>query len=130
MFWCTKVQVFFEKYQFKMLVVLLPISVADTKIMYGYNFVAPLNSASEITNIWIASIAFKLFCDKRFLVFVFTMFMWLKNHSRLAFENSAHEQITIIKDIPFQLALFLLRIKIFPHKSFRLMVGKEKYWFV
>ena len=30
------------KWQFKMLVVLPPIFVADTKIIYGCNFVAPL----------------------------------------------------------------------------------------
>ena len=45
------------------------------------------------------------------------MFMWLKNLSRLVFENSAHKQISTIKDIPFQFGLFLPRIKIFPHKS-------------
>ena len=37
-----------------------------------------LNSTSEIPNIRIASIAFKLFCNKRFLISFFAMFMWLK----------------------------------------------------
>ena len=86
-----------------------------------------LNSASEIPNFRIASIAYKLFCDKRFLVSIFTMFMWLKNLSRLAFENSAHKQISTIKDIPFQFGLFLTRIKILLHKLIGLAVGKEKF---
>ena len=41
--WCgDKAQIYREKHQFKMLVVLSPIFVADTKIIFGYNFVAPL----------------------------------------------------------------------------------------
>ena len=33
---------FFEKYQYRILIVFPPIFVAKTKIMYGYNFVVPL----------------------------------------------------------------------------------------
>ena len=33
--------------QFKMLVVFSPIFVADTKIAFGYNFVAPLSLCSQ-----------------------------------------------------------------------------------
>ena len=36
-----------EKQQFKMLVVLSPIFVADTKMIFGYNFVASLKDSSE-----------------------------------------------------------------------------------
>ena len=86
-----------------------------------------LNSASGIPNIRITSIVFKIFYDKRFLVSVFTMFMWLKNLSRLVFKNGAHKQISTIKDIPFQFGLLLPRIKIFLHNSIELAVGKEKY---
>ena len=38
--WCAKVYIYLE--QFKMLVTVLLIFVAHTKIIYGYNFVAPL----------------------------------------------------------------------------------------
>ena len=34
----------FEKQQFRILVVFPPIYVLDTKIIYGYNFVAPLST--------------------------------------------------------------------------------------
>ena len=37
-----KCNLFFEKQQFKMLGVLSPIFMADIKIIYGYNFLAPL----------------------------------------------------------------------------------------
>ena len=40
--WCDKVQIYREKQRFKMLVVLSPIFVADTKIIFGYDFVARL----------------------------------------------------------------------------------------
>ena len=40
--WCAKVWISFEKQQFKRLAVFLSILEADTKIVPGYNFVAPL----------------------------------------------------------------------------------------
>ena len=42
LFWCTKVKIYHDKWQLKMLVVFLPIFVADTKINFGYSFVATL----------------------------------------------------------------------------------------
>ena len=44
--WCDKVKICCEKKNIKMLVVLSPIFVADTKIMFGCNFVAPLRNLS------------------------------------------------------------------------------------
>ena len=37
-------EIHFEKEQFENLVVFLPIFVADTKVIYGYDFVAPLRT--------------------------------------------------------------------------------------
>ena len=44
-----------------MLVVLPPIFVADTKIIYGYNFVAPLKLAKVNFNAFV----FRLFCKQK-----------------------------------------------------------------
>ena len=41
-------QVYHEEQQFKMLVVFLTIFVANTKITFDYNFVAPLKTGSEV----------------------------------------------------------------------------------
>ena len=38
--WQDKAQSYFEKYQFKIVVVFPHIFVADTKLIYGYNFLA------------------------------------------------------------------------------------------
>ena len=48
--YCAKVWICNKKWQFKMLVVLSPIFVADTKTTFGYNFVAPLNYLKVLTN--------------------------------------------------------------------------------
>ena len=41
--WCAKVWIYLEKHQFKMLAVFPHFFVTDTKILFGYNFLAPLN---------------------------------------------------------------------------------------
>ena len=48
--YCAKVWICNKKWQFKMLVVLSSIFVADTKTTFGYNFVAPLNYLKVLTN--------------------------------------------------------------------------------
>ena len=42
--WCDKLRIYREKQHFKILFVLWPIFVADMKIFFGYNFVAPLTN--------------------------------------------------------------------------------------
>ena len=73
-----------------------------------------LNSASEIPNIRRASIAFKLFCNKWFLVSVFTMFMWLKNFSRLVFETVHINKFQRSKKYPSSLVCFYLGLRSSP----------------
>ena len=46
---CVKVWIYFQEEQFRMLIGFLPIFVTDTKIIYGYNFVAPLKACTKKT---------------------------------------------------------------------------------
>ena len=43
--------IYFEKEQFKILVAFLVIFVADTKIIFGYNFGSPLNFCVYVENV-------------------------------------------------------------------------------
>ena len=73
-----------------------------------------LNSASEIPNIWIASIAFKLFCDKRFLVSVFTMFMCWKTFPDLRLKTVHINKFQWSKICPSSLVCLYLGLRSFP----------------
>ena len=42
--WCAKVYIYFKKEQFKMLITFFPFFLADTKIIFCYNFVALVNN--------------------------------------------------------------------------------------
>ena len=52
---------YFEKEQFKILVVFQPIFVGNTQIIYGYNFVAPLNNLL-IFNLFGVKFLFSKYC--------------------------------------------------------------------
>ena len=73
-----------------------------------------LNSASKIPNIQIASIAFKLYCDKRFLVCVFTMFMLLKTFPDLRLKTVHINKFQRSTIYPSSLVCFCLGLRSFP----------------
>ena len=66
-------EIYHKEQQFKMLVLLSPIFVADTKTIFGYDFVAPLTfKVSQSANI------------QRYICDVISIFVFMKARKALA----------------------------------------------